>query len=491
MSVHVEISMLQPFLLVRRRMDFPNQESLASMNQHRAHRSAHVPASTAVSSLKLSELISALSHALDITEGQPAGHCVRCCWIGMHIGRGIGMPEDQLWELYYTLLLKDLGCSSNAARICELYLTDDLDFKKDFKTVGDSLPQVLAFVLKHTGLKSGLAERFRAVLTILKDGPEIAQELIATRCQRGAEIARLLRFSDGVAAGIYSLDEHYNGNGKPEQLRGEAIPLYARIALLAQVIDVFHTADGKQAALDEVSSRTGGWFDPQLVEAFEQVSSSTSFWEVLASPTIYREIILLEPPAHEVPLDDDYLDDIAAAFGQVVDSKSPYTSGHSARVALYTDMIGEAMGLPLERRRWLKRGALLHDVGKLGVSNSVLDKPGALDRDEWEAVKKHAQFTEDILSRITAFSELARVAGAHHERLDGGGYPRGLTAENICSETRIITTADIFDAITAARPYRGAIPIPEALEMMGKTVGTALDPVCFAALKLAISRLPE
>lgn len=460
------------------------------MTPLRAPSFAPAPANPAVSSLKLSELISALSHALDITEGQPPGHCVRCCWIGMHIGREIGMPEDQLWELYYTLLLKDLGCSSNAARICELYLTDDLDFKKDFKTIGDSLPQVLAFVLKHTGLKSGLAERFRAVLTILKDGTEIAQELIATRCQRGAEIARMLRFSDGVAAGIYSLDEHYNGLGKPEGLSAEAIPLYARIALLAQVIDVFHTADGPAAALEEVRLRSSRWFDPQLVAAFEQVALSDSFWQVLASPVIYREILLLEPPAHEVPLDDDYLDDIAAAFGQVVDSKSPYTAGHSARVALYTDMIGEAMGLPLERRRWLKRGALLHDVGKLGVSNSVLDKPGALDRAEWDEVKMHAQYTEEILSRMAAFSELARVAGAHHERLDGGGYPRGLTAKDICSETRIITTADIFDAITAVRPYRGAIPIPEALAMMEKTVGTALDPVCFAALKMAISRLP-
>lgn len=472
-------------------MDFPYQKNSAAMTQPRAASFAYAPANPAVSSLKLSELISALSHALDITEGQPPGHCVRCCWIGMHIGRELGMPEEQLWELYYTLLLKDLGCSSNAARICELYLTDDLDFKKDFKTVGDSLPQVLAFVLKHTGLKSGLAERFRAVLTILKDGTEIAHELIATRCQRGAEIARMLRFSDGVAAGIYSLDEHYNGLGKPEGLHAEAIPLYARIALLAQVIDVFHTAAGQTAALEEVRLRSSRWFDPRLVKAFEQVALATSFWEVLASPAIYREILLLEPPTHEVPLDDDYLDEIAAAFGQVVDSKSPYTSGHSARVALYTDMIGEAMGLSLERRRWLKRGALLHDVGKLGVSNSVLDKPGALDREEWDAVKMHAQYTEEILSRIAAFSELARVAGAHHERLDGGGYPRGLTAENIRSETRIITTADIFDAITAARPYRGAIPIPEALAMMEKTVGTALDPVCFAALKIAISRLPE
>ena len=446
---------------------------------------------TKASALKLSELISALSHALDITEGQPVGHCVRCCWIGMHIGREIGMPEQQLWELYYTLLLKDLGCSSNAARICELYLTDDLSFKRDFKQVGDSLPQVVRFVLQHTGLKTGLAERFKSVLNIFKNGPEYSTQLIQTRCQRGAEIARLLRFSEGIAQGIYNLDEHWNGMGKPGGVAGTDIPMYSRIALLSQVIDVFHTADSKEAALAEVRNRKGQWFDPALVDAVERLAPQQDFWSTLTSSGIDAAVAALEPARFEVPLDEDYLDDIATAFGQVVDSKSPYTSGHSARVALYTDLISETLGLNQERRRWLKRGALLHDVGKLGVSNSVLDKAGKLDGAEWEAVRKHAELTESILSRISAFRELARIAGAHHERLDGGGYPRGLTAEDIAIETRIITTADIFDAITAERPYRGAVPVDQTLEMMKKTVGTALDPLCYDALCAAMAQVPK
>ena len=444
-----------------------------------------------VDGIRLSELIAALSQALDITEGQPEGHCIRCCWIGMHVGRELGMADEDLWNLYYTLLLKDLGCSSNAARICELYLTDDLSFKQDFKTVGDSLPQVLKFVLKHTGLKAGLAERFRAVMTILRDGAHIAQELIATRCQRGADIARLLRFPESVAQGIYSLDEHHNGQGKPDKLAGQAIPLFSRIALLAQVIDVFHTADGARAAQVEVRQRAGSWFDPQLVQAFERVAQSAAFWSMLRSQDLTAAVAALEPANRCVPVDEDYLDDIAAAFGQVVDSKSPYTSGHSARVALYADMIAETLGVTPERRRWLKRGALLHDVGKLGVSNSVLDKAGKLDADEWLAVQQHARYTETILSRIDAFAELAVVAAAHHERLDGKGYPRGLSADDISLETRIITTADIFDAITADRPYRGPIPIPKALEIMAETVGTAIDAQCFAALKVALAGLPE
>lgn len=442
------------------------------------------------SGLKLSELIGALSHALDITEGQPEGHCVRCCWIGMHVGREIGLDEHALWELYYTLLLKDLGCSSNAARICELYLTDDLAFKRDFKWVDGTLPQVLRFVVGHTGLRGTLAERFRTMLTIFRDGDDIAQELIQTRCQRGADIARQLRFSEGVAQGIHALDEHWDGSGRPDRLAGEAIPVYARIALLAQVVDVFHTVEGPAGAMQEARARAGRWFDPRLVEALERVAARPGFWSQLAADDVDRAVFGLEPGRFELPLDDDYLDEIAAAFGQVVDAKSPYTQGHSVRVALYTDLIAAQLGLSPARRRWLKRGALLHDVGKLGVSNAVLDKPGKLDADEWEAVQRHAAYTEAILSRIGAFGELARVSGAHHERLDGKGYPRGLSADDISLETRIITTADIFDAITAERPYRAAVPIPRTLEIMAENVGTAIDARCFDALKRTLERVP-
>jgi len=444
--------------------------------------------SQAATDLQLSELMGALSHALDITEGQPKGHCIRCCWIGMHIGQAIGLSERELWELYYTLLLKDLGCSSNAARICQLYQADDLQFKHDFKTVGDGLPQVLRFVFTHTGLSVGLSDRLRGILNILRNGSEIAQELIQTRCTRGADIARQLRFPEAVAQGIHSLDEHWNGQGRPEGLQAQAIPLYARIALLAQVVDVFHTADGPQAALQEATSRAGQWFDPALVQALRVVAGQASFWAMLSAPSIDQAVAALEPGACRVPLDDDYLDDIAAAFGQVVDAKSPYTSGHSERVALYTDRIAAQLGHSEARRRWLKRGALLHDVGKLGVSNAVLDKPGKLDAQEWEAVRRHAAYTEAILSRIGPFQELARVAAAHHERLDGAGYPLGLKGDQISLDTRIITTADIFDAISAERPYRGAVPIPQTLSMMAETVGTALDPLCFEALVAVVGK---
>lgn len=437
--------------------------------------------------LSLSELIGSLSHALDLASGQPRGHAVRACWIGMNIGRQLGLDERSLRDLYYTVLLKDLGCSSNAARISELYLTDDLHFKRDLKQLGDGWPRMLRFVFTHTGAKATLPQRLRSLLNVLRNGPQIADELMRTRCTQGAAIARQLRFGEAVQQGIASLHEHWDGSGRPQQRRGDAIPLPARIALLAQAVDVQHTAGHAPQAIHEARSRAGSWFDPSLVAAFDHVALDPLFWHRLASPALEPRVFAMEPARGRVAVDDDYLDDIAEAFGQVVDGKSPFTRGHSARVAGHVDGMSRHFGLAPVRQRWLRRGALLHDVGKLGVSNAVLDKPGKLDSAEWAAVKRHAQHTEAILSRVGAFGDLGRVAAAHHERLDGTGYPRGLKAPQIPLETRILTTADIFDALCASRPYRAAMPVPQALSVMAASVGTAIDPACFEALQRLVA----
>lgn len=438
--------------------------------------------------LRLSELISSLSYALDITEGQPEGHCIRCCWLGMAVGKELGLEEHALWELYYVLLLKDLGCSSNASRICELYLADDLNFKRDFKWVDGSLPQVLRFVLRHTGAEAGLATRLKTLSTIFSNGDAIAQELIQTRCQRGADIARRLHFNEGVAMGIHSLDEHWDGSGRPDGLSRQNISIYSQIALLAQVADVIHHTSGPEEAIVEVRRRGNTWFDPELVKAFNAAVSNKDVWQTLASPSVETHVLALEPGCVETPMSEEFFDDIAEAFAMVVDAKSPYTAGHSARVGLYTTLLAEDLGLDEQRRRWLKRGALLHDVGKLGVSNRILDKPGKLTDAEFESVKMHAVYTDNILGRVRAFGELAQISSAHHERLDGKGYPKGLCSEDITLETRIITTADIFDAITAERPYRAAVPLQKTLEIMKQSIGTAIDPDCFASLKSLTER---
>ncbi len=441
---------------------------------------------TETGDLKLSELITALSHALDITEGQPPGHCMRSCWVGMHIASELDVSSEASRDLYYSILLKDLGCSSNAARICELYATDDLSFKKNHKLAGTRTSQLLKFLIQNTGLKAGMTERIKKVFEIIGSKQNFTQELIQSRCSRGAQIAKKLQFSDQVCAAIHSLDEHYDGKGNPAQLKGDEIPLFSRIALLSQVVDVYFKACGKKAAVAEVKNRRGTWFDPEIVDAFLKVAEDDTLWQALAEDGIHEKVLALEPAEQALPLSESLLDEIALAFGQVVDAKSPFTAGHSERVATYSNLMASHFGLPTAQRRWVKRAALLHDIGKLGVSNSVLDKPDKLTESEWGEMKKHPVFTEQILSNIDAFKALAQSAAAHHEKLDGSGYPKGLAADQIDIVTRIITTADIFDALSADRPYREAMPLAKVNQIMTDMVGTAIDQACFTALQQAV-----
>jgi len=440
---------------------------------------------------RLGELLGALSHALDMSEGQPVGHCMRSCWIGQRVGRAIGLSTAELRELFYTALLKDAGCSSNAARLCSLFLTDDLAFKRERRTVGTSLPSLLRFVVRHTAPAAGLRQRVRAIANAVQNGGEIQRELTEQRCSRGAQIARQLRFSDDVADAIQSLDEHWDGSGHPQGLAGKEIPLLSRLALLAQAVDVFHASAGAQATREEIARRSGRMFDPRLADAFAVLARDPAFWRQLASDDLEQVVLEMEPAQLPQPVDDDHLDDIAAAFGQIVDAKSPWTGGHSARVALITDQLARELGFGAPERRWLRRAALLHDIGKLGVSNRILDKAGPLDIAEWIVVQRHAMHTEQILGRIGSFGVLARVAGAHHEKLDGTGYPRGLDARHIRLETRIITTADVFDALTADRPYRAAMPAGQAVKVMRDSIGTAIDGDCFAALERSVDALAQ
>lgn len=435
------------------------------------------------SSTSLSEILGAFSYALDLTEGQPEGHSLRACWIAGQMARALQLPADERRTIHYSVMLKDLGCSSNAARIAEIYLADDRAFKHDFKLVPEGLGPTLRFVFARTGPGLGLAARAKAIAAILRDGEAIARDLIQTRCMRGADIARRLRFPESVAQSIASLDEHWDGGGKPLGLSGEAIPLAARLALLAQIADVFQKAAGPEAARAEVLARKGTWFDPALVDAFLSLSKSPEFWHALQDPELESKIGQFEPEAARVPVDEDYLDDIAQAFGTVIDAKSPFTGGHSDRVGELARAMGSEMGLPADAVRKLRRAAILHDVGKLAVSSRILEKPGKLDDDEWIEMRSHADHTMGILSRIAPLRAMAGVAGAHHERLDGTGYPLGLDAMMIARESRIITVCDFYDALTADRPYRAAMPPEKALGIMAGEVGKAIDAECFTIMK--------
>jgi HD-GYP domain-containing protein (c-di-GMP phosphodiesterase class II) len=299
------------------------------------------------------------------------------------------------------------------------------------------------------------------------------------RCDRGAELALMLGFELETADAIRALDEHWDGGGQPRGLRGEDIPLLGRILCFAQTVEIFHAAGGMREAWAMARRRRGRWFDPTLVEALGALRADAAFWASLS----HGDAASWEPEDRLLTADDARLDRIADAFAGIVDAKSPWTYRHSDRACVIAVSLASELGADDGTLRDLRRAALLHDVGKLAVSNRILDKPGRLTRAELALVREHPVVTERILSRVPGCEHLAPMAGAHHERLDGGGYPRGLAARQLTMPMRLLAVADVYEALTSDRPYRAALRSDDALAVMRADVPARLDREAFAALE--------
>jgi putative nucleotidyltransferase with HDIG domain len=437
-----------------------------------------------VAEVRLSDIVSALSFALDITEGQPAGHAVRTCVIGMRLADVIHLTSDERSALYYALLLKDLGCSSNAARLARVFRADDQPLKRAHRLTDWTRPaDSVAYAFRHS--RAGRGALFRAWHTMMLGFTEqgSGREMTETRCERGAEIAGMLGLGTASQEAIRTLDEHWNGRGLPHGLRGNDIPLLGRMAGLVQTLEVFAHAYGVDVAYDVARARRKTWFDPGLVDALEDFEHDHDFWSMLRTADQLDFIAGLEPEDRVLLADDHKLDLVAQAFARVIDAKSPYTALHSVGVAGIAVAIGEGMGLRPEDLVTLRRAALLHDIGKLGVSNRVLDKPGRLTEPEMAEMRKHTRFTLEILTRVRRFARFAELAASHHERLDGTGYHLGLYGRSLDPLARALAVADVCEALSAERPYRRALPFDEVLAVMRRQAGTALCPVAFEVLE--------
>ncbi|HEY6376218.1 MAG TPA: HD domain-containing phosphohydrolase [Edaphobacter sp.] len=408
-------------------------------------------------SISLSEVISALSFALDLTEGAVWGHALRSCLLGMRIADEIKLPEGKRSSLYFALLLKDVGWSSNATRMCQI----------------DRIARII---------RNGLTQHVNN------------EEIVGLRCDRGASIVTKLGLSADTAEAVRSLDEHWDGGGYPDSLKGEQISLLARICAVAQHLDVFSAGRGIQAAVATLVERSGTWFDPELVRVAVSLHRRGTLWaNCLAtdSQDDTRQAVLDMDSGRRHQLEASRIDQICEAFADVVDAKSHFTFRHSMGVADAAYGIARGMGLTPERVQLVRRAALLHDIGKLSVSNAILDKKSKLSETEWKAVQQHPGLTRQILERVGPFREMAVIAGEHHEKLDGSGYPNRLLAPELSLESRIIAVADVYGALSEDRPYRAGLEFEQIMAIMSKLAPRQLDGACFEVLVSLMGHTPE
>ena len=363
-----------------------------------------------------------------------------------------------------------------------LFAADDRAAKATSKLVDWTDPRA-AFMwsLRTVAPGPGCAAASRCCEGIRDEG-DVTRKFMEARCDRGAEIARMLFLSEQTAAAIRSLDEHWDGRGMPDGLRGEEIPLAARILCLAQTVEVFHAAGGVKAARAMAKRRRGRWFDPRSVDAFLRFCGDREFWAALEAPDVSE----WEPPDLALAGDDARLDRIAEAFARVIDAKSPFTARHSERVAEIADGIAAVLGFDADERR-------ICDAPACCTTSASSRSPTASSTSRTSSPTRSSARSRPIRctrcassSALRASPTLADLAANHHEKLDGSGYPRSLDAADLDLPMRVLAVADVYEALTADRPYRGPLPVEEALAIIDRDVPRKLDADVRGALEVHV-----
>ncbi|WP_020419160.1 HD domain-containing phosphohydrolase [Amycolatopsis sp. ATCC 39116] len=422
--------------------------------------------------IRLAEVLAALSIATDLGLGQPAGHAARTCLLAMRLARALGVGGAELSDVYYVSLLRYIGCTADAFEVAAL--------------AGDEIGIAAAV---GPAVMGEPAEEAAAVA--LPGGNAAKAVVMATHCEAAELLAGRLGLGAGVLTALRHGFERWDGRGNPAGLAAEAVPLPVRVAVVARDAELWHRRAGYAATAEVLRHRRGRAYDPAVVDAI--LGGGEPMLAGTAVPP-WEEVLAAEPaPVH---IGGDRLDTLLAVAADFADLKIPYALGHSRQVARLAEAAARDAGLGDECAVRLRRAGLLHDLGRTGISNVVWDQSRPLSADEWERVRLHPYLTERILERTALLRPLARLAGAHHERLDGGGYHRGSPGSALGMAERVLAAADCYQAMLQQRPHRRArTPAEAARELAAEVADGRLDPRAAAAVTAAAGqtsvRLPS
>jgi len=422
--------------------------------------------------LRLAELVAALSLGVDLGFGQPMEHVLRQCLIALRLAERIGLDEQQRAIVYYTALLVNVGCHSDAHEQAK-WFGDDIALKSAKYDHEPRSARGAAAAMRLVGAGNPPLHRFRIGLEFAFFGHRELDGMINHHAAMARALGEQLRLPEPVLEALASAYEQWDGRGWPGERRGDEVPVASRLAQLAEYIEVAHRVRGVRGAKELAQKRAGRQFDPKLAKlVYEQADMLLAD---LDSVGTWNAVIDAEP-ALAVVLSGDAFDAALRAVANFVDLKSPYFLGHATAVAELAAAAGIKLGLSENEVRTLRRAALVHDFGRLGVSNAIWDKRGTLGAGEWERVQMHPYLTERMLRQSEALAPLSAIAVQQRERLDGSGYPSGLSGAAISRPARILAAADAYQAMREPRPHRPARPAHDAAaELRAEVKGGRLD----------------
>lgn len=392
--------------------------------------------------MKISDLFLAVSNALDMGDAAVFKHSRRVAYIALELAEDLNLAKKDKENLVLAALIHDIGIISSREKE---------DAQRNFL---------------------------------------VSETMTEAHCKLGAELTQKIRFLPEISDIIYYHHHNWDG-GNFDQLSGKNIPLASRIIYLADRIDslinhkefIFSQVED---ILFKINNRSGSWFDPTLVDSFLKIAKKESFWLNLRTG---EYINLLnqwgEDTAANIGLTD--LESIASIMAHLIDRISPFTSRHSTGVAAIAAMIADELNYGLDYQRAFRIAGLFHDLGKLIIPSSIIEKKDKLTNKEFQIVKQHTFYTYQLLNKIEGMGSIPEWAAFHHERLDGTGYPFRIAAEKINIGSRIMAVSDVFQALTEDRPYRPAYKISKALEIIdGMEQNLKLDSKIIKVLKNAI-----
>jgi HD-GYP domain-containing protein (c-di-GMP phosphodiesterase class II) len=426
----------------------------------------------AVESVRIAELVATLSYAADLGLGQPMEHCMRQTVIALRLGDLAGANPGEREATYYLGLLMNAYCHADAAEQAT-WFGDDITFKGDgFEFLDMGTAQIVASLLRRLSSQGTGLERAKRVAAMPVAVRRISQ-FLTTHSTLGAQFAGQLGLGPTVQTALAQAYEQWDGKGFPHQLRGRQISLPARLVQVAAPAEVVSRRHGAPAARTALRRHAGSEFDAGLIELF--CAHSTDLLDGLDDAGSWDAVLALEPRLGRA-VGGAELDSALEAMADLVDLKSPYLAGHSRGVANLVSAAARWQGMTAGEATTLRRAGLVHDLGRLGVPNTIWDKAGPLRETEVERVRHHPYLTDRMLARVSALSRSREIAARHHERLDGSGYPRGLTASSLTPADRLLAVADTFHALTEPRPHRPPMDAARiALVLKGEVRAGRLD----------------